>query len=234
MNNPATVSDLKRSIDQYTEILEEKHRMHRKIRFLLDMRGLLVINKIEGDYVEFGVYRGEMMYAAATILSPYITRYIGLDTFEGLPAPQENDADLFVFESLGFMASPKETAEAMMHGYPTILIQGDFRQESILAQFRAQVSSISVLTIDCNWPSSVKAALLVSAPYLQSGSIVFIDDYFVATRQVNFNDEIMRQVSEVHEICFVEFQTYPPCARAFIVEKTGEMDEDSMVDTETL
>jgi hypothetical protein len=227
MNNPATASDLKQSIDQYVEVLEEKHRMHRKIRFLLDIRGLLIINKIEGDYVEFGVYRGEMMYAAAQILSPHITRYIGLDTFEGLPAPQENDADLFVFESPGFMASPKETAEAMMHGYPSILIQGDFRQEHVLEQFRAQVPQISVLTIDCNWPSSVRAALMAGAPYLQAGSIVFVDDYFVATRRANFNDQIMRQVSETHEIRFVEFQTYPPCARAFIVEPMSEKREKS-------
>ncbi len=219
MNNPATASGLKRSIDQYIEVLEEKHRMHRKIKFLLDIRGLLIINKIEGDYVEFGVYRGEMMYAAATILSPYITRYIGLDTFEGLPAPQENDADLFVFESPGFMASPKETAAAMMHGYPTILIQGDFRQESIMEQFHAQVSSISVLTIDCNWPSSVEAALIASAPYLQPGSIVFIDDYFVGTRYPNFNDPILEKAAEQNRLKFIEFMTYPPSARAFLVEE---------------
>jgi len=122
----------------------------------------------------------------------------------------------------------------MMRGYPTILIQGDFRQGNVLEQFRAQVSPISVLTIDCNWPSSVKAALMASAPYLQAGSIVFVDDYFVATRRANFNDQIMCQVSEAHEIRFVEFQTYPPCARAFIVERTGGTDEDSTVDTETL
>ena len=50
--------DLQESIGKYIVQLEEGHRLHRKIKFLLDIRGLLVINKIGGEYVEFGVYRG--------------------------------------------------------------------------------------------------------------------------------------------------------------------------------
>jgi hypothetical protein len=218
MNNLTSASDLKQSTDQYIDILKERHRMHRKIRFLLDIRGLLIINKMEGDYVEFGVYRGEMMYAAAKILSPYINQFVGLDTFIGLPTPEPEDEALFVFEAEGFRASPRDVVEKMMRGYPSVLIQGDFRQESTLIQFHEQVSQVSVLTIDCNWPSSVEAAMMASRPYLQPGSIIYIDDYFVATRKPNFNEKIMNQVSEVQGIRFIEFQTYPPCARAFIVE----------------
>ena len=86
-----TVGDIAQSIDAYIDKISEGHRMHRKVKFLLDVRGLLVINKLEGDYVEFGFYRGEMMYAAARILAPRIRRYIGLDTFTGLPKPQQKE-----------------------------------------------------------------------------------------------------------------------------------------------
>lgn len=213
------VSEMRRTLNQCIGLLEEKHRMHRKIRFLLDIRGLLVANKIEGDYVEFGVFRGEMMYAAAKILSPHTTRYIGLDTFTGLPKPQEDDASLFLFEAAGFMASPKKVTETIMAGYPTILIQGDFREESIQEQFHAQAPKISVLTIDCNWPSSVRAALRISTPYLQPGSIIFTDDYFVAAHAPNFNNPILEQASQESGFKFVEYMTYPPCARAFLVEQ---------------
>jgi len=87
-DSQSAAKDLMKSIDGYIDKIAEGHRLHRKIRFLLDIRGLLVLNKIEGDYVEFGVYRGEMMYAAAKILSPHIHKYIGLDTLDGLPNPQ--------------------------------------------------------------------------------------------------------------------------------------------------
>ena len=210
--------DLMQSIDRYIEKVSEGHRLHRKIRFLLDIRGLLVINKIQGDYVEFGVYQGEMMYAAAKILSPHIHKYIGIDTFAGLPEPQREDTETFVFESEGFMAVPREVAETMMSGFNTTLIEGDFRQEEVQERFRAEVSRISVVTIDCNWPSSVRAAVNLSCPFLQSGSILFIDDYFVGTRQANFNDKILNEITEHSNLRFKEFMTYPPCGRAFIAE----------------
>lgn len=211
-------SDLRQAINTYIEKISEGHRLHRKIRFLLDIRGLLIINKIQGDYVEFGVYRGDMMYAAAKILSPHIRKYIGLDTFAGLPEPYEGDAEIFVFESQGFMDTPREVAGRMMSGFNATLIEGDFRQKEVQERFRAEVSKISVVTIDCNWPSSVRAAMTVSYPFLQGGSIIFIDDYFVGTRQANFSDRILQEITERSNLKFIEFMTYPPCGRAFLVE----------------
>ena len=214
-------SNLKQAIDIYIDKLSEGHRLHRKIKFLLDVRGLLIVNKIEGDYVEFGVYRGEMMYAAARILSPHIRKYIGLDTFAGLPKPCEKDSEIFVFESPGFMASPREVADTMMSGFNTTLIEGDFRLKEVQRKFKASVSKISIVTLDCNWPSSGEAAMNIIAPFLQNGSIVFNDDFFVGTRYSNFNGPILKQISQEYALKFVEFMTYPPAGRGFIVEKSG-------------
>lgn len=214
--------ELKQSIDMYIETLSEKHRMHRKIKFLLDVRGLVVINKMGGDYVEFGVYRGEMMYAAAKVLSPHVTRFIGLDTFSGLPKPRTGDDKLFVFEKWGFMAARKSMVEEVMSEFATSLIEGDFREESSARAFNDLAPSISILSVDCNWPSSVEAAFELSAPFIKSGTIVFIDDYFVATRFPNFNDPILDRCAASHDFKLVEFMTYPPSARAFLVEKKND------------
>lgn len=215
----AAVPEMQRGIDQYIDSVSEKHRLHRKIKFLLDVRGLVIINKMGGDYVEFGVYRGEMMYAAAKVLSPHVKRFIGLDTFRGLPKPRTGDDKLFVFESWGFMASPRKTAESMMSGYRTSLIEGDFRTKKVRSEFEATRPDISVLTVDCNWPSSVEAAFEMSTPFLKSGSVIFIDDYFVATRYPNFNNPILDRCASVNNLKLVEFMTYPPSARAFLVER---------------
>ncbi len=218
MPEEPSVESLSASLDAAIEELSEQHRMHRKVRFLLEMRGLLVINKLEGDYVEFGVYRGEMMYAAKRVIGQWVNRFIGLDTFSGLPDPVGADEEKFVFEEPGFMASPKETAAGLMQGTDTVLIEGDFREEEVLSQFHEAAGPISVLSIDCNWPSSVEAALDAAADYLQAGTIVYLDDYFVATRAPNFHDPIMEKAAAKSGFCLREFQTYPPCARAFIAE----------------
>ncbi len=194
--------------------------MHRKIQFLLDIRGLLIINKIKGDYVEFGVYRGEMMYSAAQIFGQYIDKFVGLDTFSGLPQPQQDDDKLFVFESWGFMACAEDQVREILDGFDPVLIAGDFREKSVQDQYKKIAGPISVLTIDCNWPSSVEAAFQMSSPYLQSGSIIFIDDYFVATKYQNFNDPLIQNAAAQHNYRLIEFKTYPPSARAFLVETT--------------
>jgi len=223
--NWITESELMQSIDTYTNKISESHRLHRKIKFLLDIRGLLIINKIQGDYVEFGIYRGEMMYAAASILSPHIKKYIGLDTFAGLPEPHEKDTTHFVFESQGFMSAPQKFAENMLSGYNIKLIKGDFREQEISRKFKPEVSKISVLVIDCNWPSSVEAALTLSAPFFQSGTIIFIDDYFIGTRYPNFNNPILLKIAEKYDLKFIEYMTYPPCGRVFLVEEETRRDE---------
>jgi hypothetical protein len=218
MSITESTTTLKSSIDEYIARISEGHRMHRKIQCLLDVRGLLVINQVEGDYVEFGVYRGEMMYAASQVLGSRIRRFIGLDTFEGLPEPEGDDADVFVFEQPGFMASPRDLAMQMMAGTDTVLVQGDFRTSDVLAEYRRAAGPIAVAAIDCNWPSSVRAALQAVGPSLQAGSILFLDDYFVGTRERNFHDPILDDVAGTHGWVFREFMTYPPCSRAFLVE----------------
>ena len=210
------------SIDACIEEISEKHRMHRKIKFLLDVRGLLVINHLQGDYVEFGVYRGEMMYAAARILGPRIGRYIGMDTFHGLPEPTGKDQEIFVFEHQGFMSAPRQSAEGLLAEHPFELIEGDFRRPDIRRRLTEATQKLSIVSIDCNWPSSVDAAVHACAPMFQNGTIVYFDDYFVGLRKPNFNDPIMADAAQRHGFRWVEFMTYPPCGRAFIVERTAE------------
>ncbi len=210
------------SIDAYIDEISEKHRMHRKVQFLLDVRGLLVINRLKGDYVEFGVYRGEMMYAATRVLQDRIGTYIGMDTFEGLPEPRGRDKEFFVFEEKGFMAAPKDSAEQLLADWPHILIEGDFREQAVQDRLAEQTDRLSIVSIDCNWPSSVEAALRSCLPMLQNGTIVYLDDYFVGLRRPNFNDPILARAAEAGGLRWVEFATYPPCGRAFIVESDPE------------
>ncbi len=214
-----TIPSVQTSINECIHQLEERHRMHRKIRFLLDIRGLLVINKIQGDYVEFGVYRGEMMYAATQVIGHLIDRFIGLDTFTGLPQPQKKDAEAFVFEQPGFMASPKSFADTLLQNSKHHLIEGDFRTEATREALNALKPKIAVLSIDCNWPSSVEASFELARHSLQPGSIIFLDDYFVALRQPNFHEALLQKACAEHGLKPTYFQTYPPCARAFICEK---------------
>jgi hypothetical protein len=210
---------LRKGIDEYIDVISEKHRMHRKIQFLLDVRGLLIINKIEGNYAEFGLYRGEMMYAAGRVLGKYIKNFIGFDTFEGLPEPTGKDADIFVFEKPGFMACTETFVKEMMSGHPNTLIKGDFRTQEVRKKAADSLGKVSVASIDCNWPSSVEASLDIVGPTLMPGSIIFFDDYFVGTRSGDYMEPILENFKKKFDLDLIYFRTYPPCARAFVVTR---------------
>jgi O-methyltransferase len=59
-----------------------------------EMTDYLVGAEVEGDYFEFGVYRGVNFAYAARKLGPCFPhmRYYAVDSFEGLPAPRSIDA----------------------------------------------------------------------------------------------------------------------------------------------
>ena len=100
----------------------------------------------------------------------------------------------------------------------THLIQGDFRDNSIKEEFAKHADPLSVVSIDCNWLSSIKASFDMITPFLQCGSIIYIDDFFVSTRKPNKVQFMLDEISKSHAIKFCEFMTYPPCGRAYIVE----------------
>lgn len=211
-----SIQELRHSIDSYIQEISEKHRMHRKIQFLLDVRGLLVINQLKGAYAEFGVYRGEMMYAAGRILKDNLTKLYGFDTFEGLPDPKGNDDKIFVFEKPGFMSSEMVKTDELINEFPRQLIAGDFREPKVQEQIKSSLENISVLSIDCNWPSSVEASLDLAVPRLMNGSIIYFDDYFIGLREGDYTKPLLEKYKQWS---FIEFKTYAPCARAFVVVK---------------
>ena len=78
-------------------------RIDRKLDFLLDIRGYFIVNKIKGDYVEFGCYSGEMLFAALKVLvsKGLCGKFIGLDTFEGEPGFIKGDSNHNLYNEKG-------------------------------------------------------------------------------------------------------------------------------------
>ena len=81
--NKQTVQDL----NEHCIRLDQKHALERKMKFLLDCRGYLIVNDIKGSYIEFGSFRSETQYCAFNILekTQKVSAYVGLDTFTGEP-----------------------------------------------------------------------------------------------------------------------------------------------------
>jgi len=151
-------------------------------------------NKIKGDVVECGVWKGgSMMAVAETFLNSGDTSknlYL-FDTFEGMPPPTENDVDIAgvtaeslldsedkaVEESVWCRATLDVVKDALAStGYPDEKLQFvKGMVEETIPQFIPE--KIALLRLDTDWYESTKHEMEHLFPRLSKGGVLIIDDY---------------------------------------------------------
>jgi len=163
--------------------------------------GHIFNNKIRGDYWEFGVYRGDSMELSARELekfkawnisqlkssekwrvnlakqySDYSPKFLGFDTFEGMP---ENNEGNLNFQKLSFASNRENVEKRLIRNIQKsnlILIKGDFTI-STSEEISKSSNLISIVNIDCDLYESALAALRLSRPFLQVGSVLLFDEF---------------------------------------------------------
>src|SRR3990167_6348112 len=221
-NEQQEIGEIAQELDALALSLDHKHRQQRKIKFLLDIRGYFIINKIVGTYAEFGLYRGEMMYSAHKILksSECMNQYVGLDTFSGEPPVFHKDQSANPYLKVGDFLSDYEITRQFLTdhiGSNLKLIKGDFRLENVRNEF-STVSNIALCVIDCNLLSSIEAALEMAIPKMAPSSVLFMDDYFINMGEGKCETEtLLQNICAAHNRRLVEYKTYPTCSRAFLL-----------------
>ncbi|NTI24878.1 class I SAM-dependent methyltransferase [Rhizobium rhizogenes] len=217
-----TLDDIAVDLQLLAANLDHRHRQQRKIQFLLDIRGYLMMNSVAGNYAEFGIFRGEMMYNAHHILGHLglLRRYLGFDNFAGEPSmtPEEQSRLPFITEG-DYKANEVETRaflEKHIGAEKLEIIVGDFRDPVI--HNRMPNEPVAVGVIDCNLPSSIESALNLLLPQMSNGAALFLDDYFLNITANGFwHEEALSHALSRHRKRLVYFQTYAPCAQSFFV-----------------
>jgi len=154
----------------------------------------VIQNKIDGDFVECGVWRGGNLILCQKYFDlQHIKKKIyGFDTFEGMVEPKEIDIDYrnipasemySLFKSDGEKSnlaccSLDEVNNNIIETVPKNnikLIKG--RVENTLLEEKNLPEKISILRLDTDWYESTKIELEVLYPRLMSGGFLIIDDY---------------------------------------------------------
>ena len=155
----------------------------------------IAANRIEGDFVECGVWRGGSAMAIALMLKRLGIgdRKIYLyDTFEGMSSPTEKDKDIFgnkasslleveelsaSLENVWCYASLEDVSSNIGNtGYPmqnVFLLKGKV-EDTIPATIPGK---IALLRLDTDWYESTAHELLHLYPLLASKGVLIIDDY---------------------------------------------------------
>jgi O-methyltransferase len=162
--------------------------------------------KVEGDYFEFGVYRGESFVqayksaaAAFSIFSSEAVhpasdceerrliwsrmRFVAFDSFAGLPELQGVDRDSRVFAPGLFACTEDQfldniTARGVARER-VITVPGWYSESCTPATAaRLGARKAAIVMIDCDLYESTKEVLSFLGPLLQDGTVLIFDDWF--------------------------------------------------------
>ena len=176
---------------------------------LMEKVALLQISaKVEGDYLEFGVFQGAsfiesyhalhnahrlMIRGLGVSTTPEDakewqeiwerSRFFAFDSFEGLPELEGIDQDTKDFAKGKFAAGIEEfRGNIAGQGVPldrVTCIPGWFDQTCVPATIEAHgLRKASVIWIDCDLYHSTKSVLDFVVPLLQDGTILIFDDWY--------------------------------------------------------
>ena len=142
------------------------------------------VDHILGDVVKCGVWRGGMSAGLATVLTGNRHYYL-FDSFEGMPAPTEQDGASAHAWFRGEMphsyydncSADTSFAQAVMEttSKPFTLVKGWFNQT--LPDFEIK-APIAILRLDADWYDSIKICLEKFYPAMARGGLVLLDDYY--------------------------------------------------------
>jgi O-methyltransferase len=156
---------------------------------MLDMAFAFVRwGRLTGDYLEFGVYDGWSMTAAYHLAEKHglsHMRFLGFDSFEGLPAMI--DIDKFPFQQFdrGELRCDQATVERNLRrngvDMSRVSLTKGWYSDTLNAPTRERLAltQAAVVWIDCDLYSSTVQVLNFVAPVLQEGTVLVMDDWFL-------------------------------------------------------
>jgi len=147
----------------------------------------LVGAKIDGDYLEFGVYQGTVftrVYHGLKVHYPKM-RFFAFDSFEGLPAPKGIDnIDGFSsnYHSNEFACSIEEFKKNLTRNRVNLdrveLVKGWYNKTLKPNQVgRYGIKKAALIWIDSDLYESAVPVLNFITPYLAEGTVIVFDDW---------------------------------------------------------
>ena len=169
-----------RAVEPYTMTSTERiHALIHAVRHI-------VRNRIAGDMVECGVWKGGSVMAMALTLLQLGDRDRSLylfDTFSGMTQPTDRDVDYegqqaqVILDDVRCEASQQEVEDAVLGtGYdPEKIHFVRGRVEETIPAHAPEL--IALLRLDTDWYESTQHELLHLFPRLSRGGVIIIDDY---------------------------------------------------------
>jgi O-methyltransferase len=122
------------------------------------------------DYLEFGVWRGEATDAWRNLNTHSDSRFVGFDTFEGLPEDWEKNHPKGTFSTGGVVPKIDDTRVSFVKG----LFQDTLREFLNTTPLQNRL----VVNVDCDLYSATLFVLGTLDKFFQRGTVIIFDDFY--------------------------------------------------------
>ncbi|MDP2848331.1 MAG: TylF/MycF/NovP-related O-methyltransferase [Humidesulfovibrio sp.] len=202
----------------------QKVRHLYKYSFYVETFAYLAANEIGGDYFEFGCHRVRTFRMALTEARKQLLhdmRFFAFDSFEGLP-----ELGLAESEHSGYVPGalctplPAFWEIIKTHGLSVDKVQAfpGFYNESLTPKLAEQVlaqgARAAMINLDCDIYESAVPVFNFIEPFLQVGTILYLDDMFAAYRGAP-NRGVHQAFLEFQAKSSFSFETYKPLLGSF-------------------
>jgi O-methyltransferase len=140
-------------------------------------------NGVSGDYLEFGVFKGASLLHAqkrADDLGLRPMRFIGFDSFQGLPPEPDQRKEMF-YEGQYSCTEDQVRTWLSQHGadWNRLVLVPGFYEDTLTSRKKTELglTKCAVAMLDCDIYSSTKIALEWLDEVIEPGSIVILDDW---------------------------------------------------------
>lgn len=182
-----------RDFHQYSskEMIAANQRLRQgeKHHFYQCVFDMIKANEVDGDYLEFGCHRVRTFRMALTEARRQgldRMRFHAFDSFEGLP-PDQSDHGVAVYRPKNLTTEESTFREIVTeHGIYTdrIFTHKGFYEHSLTPELQHRLLQegikASLICIDCDLIASTTCVFNFIEPFLQEGTVIYIDDYYVA------------------------------------------------------
>lgn len=190
---------------------------------------LVYSNRLEGDYLEFGTYKGQAFVVAFHFANYYpelkAMNFYAFDSFQGQPQLNGVDADGFQhFKTGQYSCSLAEFKHILGREKVDVnrvkIVPGWFNDTlTEKTKKKLPIQKAAVVMIDCDLYESTVRVLDFITDYLQDGTILIFDGWFCYKGNPNRGEQrAFREWLEKHpEITAVQYQTSSLYGNSFIV-----------------
>jgi O-methyltransferase len=144
------------------------------------------------DYLEFGVYRGDSLRLWLNAISHPDSRFVGFDTFTGLPErwrPTEPQGHFNANGAIPDIEDPRCSFEI-----------GLFQDTLPVFVACTGLSRQLVINLDADMFTSTLFVLATLAPYLKSGDLIFFDEFSCPLDEFRAFEEFVRSFRVKYEV----------------------------------